>query len=129
MSITIVAGPHDRECYFCKALKTYSKPMNLIVHNNTEDDDEMAYAVEAMIKFCPKCGNRLICENDYNESWVKQYKDYFQSPFYIESTYVTDDLIKALNKAKKDYFDKVDKEIKIQKHYEAIWSSMDHKEE
>lgn len=129
MSITIVDSPHSEECYFCKALKTYPKPKCIAVHNNTDDEDEMSYQVETIIKFCPKCGKRLVCENDYNELWVKQYKDYFRSPFNIDSDYVTEDLIKALNRAKREHFKKIEEKLVRQKLNETIWNSIDYKEE
>jgi ribosomal protein S27AE len=102
MQVTILDGPEDkpRECFFCRDIDI-SKALHIAIYKHLGEVD---YTVETLWKYCPRCGKRIMSEEEYRKLWHETL-DNDPRLFKIDGNIATDELIVAMNNAKNKYWE------------------------
>lgn len=107
MAVVILNGPDDKKCWVCELMKKdIKKGKSYGVACYDELLDGTPYQVEAMGRFCCRCGAELMSEEDYREAWMKRYPETNSRLFTIPSEIVTEELVIAMDNAAKDFYKK-----------------------
>lgn len=102
MPVTILDGPEDkpRECFFCRDIDI-SNALHIAIYKHLGGVD---YTVETLWKYCPRCGKRIMSEEEYRKLWHETL-DNDPRLFKIDGNIATDELIVAMNNAKNKYWE------------------------
>lgn len=106
--MTILNGPDDTKCWICELMKKdikKGKYYSVVCYD--ELLNSTPYQIEAMSRFCCRCGAELMTEAEYREAWAKRHPETTGQLFVIPSEIATEELVIALDNAQKEYNQKL----------------------